>query len=142
MPRGKRNIKKIIIHHSASPVSTTVEDIDRWHKDRGWRGIGYHYVCLQDGSIAEGRNINRAGAHTRGYNKDSIGLCITGNFENHHCPKPRFDKLMSFVAKLIDKHNLSWDHVYYHQQFGNTACCGHFLIEQLKQYLKGRRGTC
>jgi N-acetylmuramoyl-L-alanine amidase len=142
MPKGKRTIKKIIIHHSASPVSTTVEDIDRWHKARGWSGIGYHYVCLEDGTIAKGRNINRSGAHTKGFNKDSIGLCVTGNFQDYHCPKPRFDKLMAFVGELIEKHDLSWDHVYYHKQFGNTACCGHFLIEQLKQYLKGRRCQC
>ena len=139
MPRGKRTIKRIIIHHSASPVSTTVEDIDRWHKERGWRGIGYHYVCLEDGSIAEGRHINKRGAHTRGHNTDSIGICITGNFQDYHCPKPRFDKLMAFVGEQIKKYKLSWKDVFYHKQFADTACCGHFLIEQLKQYLKGKR---
>jgi len=142
MPRGKRTIRKIIIHHSASPTSTTVEDIDRWHKARGWSGIGYHYVCLQDGTIENGRPVNKRGAHTLNHNGDSIGICVTGNFQDYHCPKPRFDKLMKFVNELLQTHNLSWDHVYYHKQFSNTACCGHFLIEQLKQYLKSRRGTC
>ena len=142
MPKGKRNIRKIILHHSASPVATTVEQINQWHLDRGWSGIGYHYVCVEDGSIKKGRNINRIGAHTKGQNKDSIGVCITGNFQDYHCPKPRFDKLMSFIQKLIDKHSLSWNDVYYHQQFGNTLCCGFFLIEQLKQYLKGKKGSC
>tara|TARA_B100000676_G_C17483595_1_gene534649 strand:+ start:176 stop:604 length:429 start_codon:yes stop_codon:yes gene_type:complete len=142
MPRGKRTIRRIIIHHSASPVSTTVEDIDRWHKERGWRGIGYHFVCLEDGTIAPGRHINKRGAHTKGENYDSIGLCVTGNFQDYHCPKPRFDKLMAFVGELIEKYDLSWDHVFYHKQFANTLCCGHFLIEQIKQYMKGRRGQC
>lgn len=142
MPKGKRKINAIIIHHSASPVSTTVHQIDTWHKDRGWKCIGYHFVCLEDGTIAEGRNINRRGAHTLGYNKHSIGICVTGNFQDYHCPKPRFDKLMAFVGELIEKYDLSWDHVFYHKQFANTLCCGHFLIEQIKQHLKGRRGQC
>lgn len=142
MPKGRRIIKMIIIHHSASPVSTTVHQIDTWHKDRGWKCIGYHFVCLEDGTIAEGRNINRRGAHTLGYNKHSIGICVTGNFQDYHCPKPRFDKLMAFVGELIKQYDLSWDHVFYHKQFANTLCCGHFLIEQIKQHLKGRRGQC
>ena len=142
MPRGKRKMDKIIIHQSASPTTTTVEDIDRWHKDRGWSGIGYHFVCLKDGEIATGRPINQRGAHTYNHNGTSIGICVTGNFENHHCPKPRFDKLMAFVAELLEKHELQWTDVYYHKQFSNTKCCGHFLIEQLKQFLKGRRRRC
>ena len=44
MAKGKRRIDKIIIHHSASPIGTTVEQIDQWHKARGWTGIGYHFV--------------------------------------------------------------------------------------------------
>lgn len=71
-----------------------------------------------------------------------IGICVTGNFQDYHCPKPRFDKLMAFVGELIEKYDLSWDHVFYHKQFANTLCCGHFLIEQIKQHLKGRRGQC
>jgi len=140
MPRGKRKIDKIIIHHSASPVSTTVDQIDKWHKARGWRGIGYHYVILADGSVEEGRPINKRGAHTLNHNSHSIGICITGNFEDYHCPKPRFDKLMAFVTELLDKYKLGWSEVHYHREFAATKCCGHFLIEQIKQHKKGR--TC
>jgi N-acetylmuramoyl-L-alanine amidase len=137
MPRGKRTIRKIIVHHSASPVSTTVADIDRWHKERGWRGIGYHYVVLEHGEIAEGRHVNKRGAHTLHHNTDSIGICVTGNFENYHCPKPRFDALVHFINELIDKYDLDWTKVHYHKEFANTACCGKFLIDQLIQYRRG-----
>lgn len=75
-----RNITKIIVHCSATPEGRdfTVVDIDKWHKARGWQGIGYHYVVYRDGSVHEGRNIAVAGAHTSGHNKNSIGVCYIG----------------------------------------------------------------
>lgn len=75
-----REINRIILHCSATPEGKdfTVADIDRWHKARGWQGIGYHYVVYRDGSVHEGRNIAVAGAHTSGYNKNSIGVCYIG----------------------------------------------------------------
>lgn len=75
-----REINRIILHCSATPEGKdfTVADIDRWHKQRGWQGIGYHYVVYRDGSIHNGRDIAVAGAHTSGYNKNSIGICYIG----------------------------------------------------------------
>lgn len=138
MAKGRRTINKIIVHHSASAPSTTVADIDRWHKDRGWRGIGYHFVVLEDGEVAKGRDINKQGAHTLNHNKDSIGICVTGNFENYHCPKHRFDALIDHINKLIADYSLDWSKVFYHKEFANTACCGKFLISQLVQYRRGQ----
>ena len=138
LARGKRTIKKIIIHHSASPTTTTVEQINDWHLARGWSGIGYHYVLLDDCTIAKGRSLNKSGAHTKGQNKHSIGICVTGNFEDYHCPAPRFSALMAHVSTLLCDYDLKWSDVYYHQEFAATACCGKFLIEQIKQFLKGR----
>lgn len=75
-----REITRIILHCSATPEGKdfTVADIDKWHKARGWQGIGYHYVIYRDGSVHEGRDITVAGAHTSGYNKNSIGVCYIG----------------------------------------------------------------
>lgn len=75
-----REITRIILHCSATPEGKdfTVADIDRWHKARGWQGIGYHYVVYRDGSVHNGRDIAVAGAHTSGYNRDSIGVCYIG----------------------------------------------------------------
>ena len=75
-----REITRIILHCSATPEGKdfTVADIDKWHKARGWQGIGYHYVVYRDGSMHEGRNIAVVGAHTSGYNKNSIGVCYIG----------------------------------------------------------------
>lgn len=75
-----REINRIILHCSATPEGKdfTVADIDRWHKARGWQGIGYHFVVYRDGSVHNGRDIAVAGAHTSGYNKNSIGVCYIG----------------------------------------------------------------
>ena len=78
-----RKIDKIIIHCSATPEGKpfTVADIDRWHRDRGWQGIGYHYVIYLDGSIHEGRSEEIIGAHCSGQNAQSIGICYIGGLD-------------------------------------------------------------
>lgn len=75
-----RNIKEIIVHCSATPEGRdyTVADIDRWHKQRGWKGIGYHYVVYRDGSVHKGRDVSEIGAHCEGHNTNSIGICYIG----------------------------------------------------------------
>lgn len=75
-----RTIDKIIVHCSATAEGKdfTVADITRWHKARGWRTIGYHFVIYRDGSIHEGRNLAEQGAHCLGQNAHSIGVCYIG----------------------------------------------------------------
>lgn len=75
-----RTINEIIVHCSATPEGKdfTVEDIDRWHRARGWAGIGYHYVVYRDGTVHAGRALARAGAHCTGHNAHSIGVCYIG----------------------------------------------------------------
>ena len=72
-----RKIDKIIIHCSATKegIDFKAKDIDVWHRNQGWDGIGYHYVVDLDGTVEKGRNIEKAGAHTVGQNANSIGIC-------------------------------------------------------------------
>ena len=74
-----RKIKEIIIHCSATKEGRnfTVADIDRWHRERGMRCIGYHFVIYRDGSIHVGRAIEEVGAHCKGHNSVSIGVSLT-----------------------------------------------------------------
>lgn len=80
LKRSKRTITEIIIHCSATPEGRdyTVEDIRRWHKDRGWSDIGYHYVIYRNGHIEPGRDVDIIGAHCVGHNTHSIGICYVG----------------------------------------------------------------
>ena len=57
-----------------------VKEIRRWHMraPRSWSDVGYHYVIRRDGSIEQGRDITRIGAHVKGFNNHSIGICWVG----------------------------------------------------------------
>ncbi len=75
-----RKITDLIIHCSATPEGKpfTAADIDRWHRQRGFDGIGYHYVIHLDGSVHKGRPVEKPGAHCKGHNAHSIGICYVG----------------------------------------------------------------
>lgn len=76
-------VTHIVIHYSATPRGRhiTVADIDAWHKARGWKGIGYHYVIYLDGSVHKGRPDNVVGAHVAGHNTGTIGICYIGGVD-------------------------------------------------------------
>ena len=79
-----RDINKIIVHCSATQEGKKINaaEINLWHLKRGWSGIGYHYVVLLDGTIEYGRSIYKQGAHVKGENKGSIGICYIGGVES------------------------------------------------------------
>ena len=79
-----RKIKKIIVNCSATQEgkNISVDTIRKWHLKRGWRDIGYHFIIGLDGEIEEGRPIEQSGAHTKGHNFDSIGICYIGGVES------------------------------------------------------------
>jgi len=78
-----REINYIAIHCSATKPSmdVPVERIDKWHKRRGWSGIGYHYYIRRNGAIFLGRDLKTPGAHVRGFNNESIGICYEGGID-------------------------------------------------------------
>lgn len=82
-------IKHIIWHCSATPNGQefTAADIHRWHKQRGWKGIGYHFVIGVKGELWSGRAIRynefEAGAHTKGKNSVSLGVCVIGGVDRN-----------------------------------------------------------
>jgi len=85
-----REIDKIIIHCSATREGqdVSVDTIRRWHiVERGWSDIGYHYVIGLDGSIHKGRLNSVQGAHTKGHNKNSLGICYVGGCDKDLKPK-------------------------------------------------------
>ena len=75
-----RKIDLIIIHCSATPEGKDFRaaDIDRWHRQQGFKSIGYHFVVYRDGSVHAGRPIAEVGAHCKGHNATSIGVCYIG----------------------------------------------------------------
>ncbi len=76
-----RKVDFAIIHCSDTPEGRNVKtsEIKRWHtEERGWSDIGYHYVVELDGTIVKGRLDEIVGAHAKGYNSNSIGICYVG----------------------------------------------------------------
>jgi len=76
----QKNVKYIVIHYTATPVESdfSAADIDRMHKKRGWKGIGYHKYIRKSGFIEKGRELREQGAHVRGHNHHSVGVCYEG----------------------------------------------------------------
>jgi N-acetyl-anhydromuramyl-L-alanine amidase AmpD len=75
-----RDINKIIIHCADTPNGKEfhVSDIDKWHKEKGWICVGYHFILPLDGKVEVGRDAGVVGAHAKGYNKESLGICMIG----------------------------------------------------------------
>lgn len=78
-----RKINEIIIHCTAtmSGREVSVDELRKWHKARGWRDVGYHYIVHLDGSVSLGRPAIEIGAHCSGHNKESIGVVYVGGLD-------------------------------------------------------------
>ena len=122
-----RKIKEIIIHCSATPEGKdfTVQDIDRWHRQRGWRGIGYHYVIYRDGSVHAGRSLQIVGAHCKGHNAMSIGICYIGGLSKDGKPKDtRTPEQKQALKALVMKLKKDYPNatIHGHNEFAAKAC--------------------
>lgn len=122
-----RKIDEIIIHCSATPQGrhVTVDDIDRWHRDRGFRCVGYHYVIYLDGSVARGRDESEIGAHCTGHNAHSIGVCYVGGCDSRMRPADtrtpaQRRALHDLVADLTKRYPGATVHG--HREFAAKAC--------------------
>ena len=123
-----RDIDKIIVHCSAtkSGVDISAQTIRDWHiNGNGWTDIGYHYVIRLDGSIEVGRSENVVGAHTKGHNANSIGVCYVGGLD---CEGNAMDTRTSEQRKaLIDllkvlKRKYWKAKIYGHNEFSSKTC--------------------
>lgn len=122
-----RTIREIIVHCSATAEGKafTVSDIRRWHKERGFSDIGYHYVVYLDGTVHEGRPVSQQGAHCLGHNAHSIGVCYIGGLAaDGKTPKDtrtvaQRAALRSLVERLARQYGAS---VHGHREFAAKAC--------------------
>ena len=123
-----RKIYELIIHCSATPEGKdfTVQDIDRWHKQRGWTGCGYHFVIRLDGTVEKGRDIDLIGAHCVGHNANSIGVCYIGGCEaDGKTPKDtRTPAQRSALRNIITTLKAVYPQitVHGHREFSKKAC--------------------
>ena len=127
-----RPLNRIILHSTATPEGrdVSVVEIRNWHLDRGWDDIGYHYVIYRDGSVNKGRPVERAGAHVRGHNANSIGVCYIGGVEatkrdgkwqakDTRTPEQK-ESLRNLIEDLMFDYPLATLHG--HNEFAAKAC--------------------
>ena len=101
------------------------KDIDRWHKERGWKGIGYHYVIDIDGTVEKGRPDAEIGSHCVGKNKNSIGIVYVGGLDKNGRPKDtrtpeQKEALWELLRVLLVKYPKAV--IKGHNNFSNKAC--------------------
>ena len=113
--------EKIIFHHAARSIWDP-EGINEFHKSKGWKGIGYNYYIRKDGSIYLGRDENAEGAHTKGENSSSIGICLEGNFEEEEITKEQFESIEKLTHYLILKYDIY--KIMGHRDVYETLCPG------------------
>ena len=115
-----RNINEIIIHCSDTPNFKWFDasDIRSWHRERGWSDIGYHDVILISGEVQEGRPIRLIGAHCRGKNRNSIGICLIG--------RDKFKQEQLESLEMVIKS--------YQKIFGNLKVSQHSEYDNKKPY--------
>ena len=123
-----RPINEIIIHCAATPEGKdfTVEDIRKWHLNRGFNDIGYHYVIYRDGSIHKGRPIEKIGAHCTGHNSKTIGVCYIGGVDKNNKPKDtrteeQKEAINNLLIKLL-KDYPSINKISGHCKYAKKAC--------------------
>lgn len=120
----------IVLHHAESS-NCTVEDINRWHKNNGWAGIGYHYFVRKDGSIYKGRPDNAIGAHAKGHNTNSLGVCAEGRYMTESMPQVQKDSIIELCKYLKNKYGIS--RIYGHRELMSTDCPGvNYPLQDIK----------
>ena len=124
-----REINKIIVHCSATREGENfdVAEIRKWHVEgRGWSDIGYHFYIDLHGEIHKGRDIAKIGAHCKGHNRNSIGICYCGGVEaDGKTPKDtrnveQKEALLAVLRTLKAMYPNAVIHS--HKDFANKAC--------------------
>ena len=116
-----RKITLIIIHCSATPEGRNL-DFEACRHDhihhRGFSDIGYHYYIRRDGTVVKTRALALVGAHVKGYNKYSIGICYEGGLDAQGCPKDTRTPEQRAALRLLVHQLLRRFH-------GEVRVCGH-----------------
>lgn len=118
----------IVVHCSATKASMNhldAKEIDQWHRERGWRKIGYHWVIRRDGIIEQGRELDEVGAHVKGFNFKSIGICMVGGLDKDGNPASNYtDKQWKSLTSLVRQMRLL---------YSNAEVIGHCDFPNVKK---------
>lgn len=140
-----RIIRKIVVHCSASdhmydddfkaikalhtaPQSEPIQWGNYNTRGKGFMDIGYHYVVTQDGALHLGRNLDDPGAHCKGNNQDSVGVCVTGD---KIFTAKQMDTLEKLLLNLKLVFNLKKENIVGHKELDSLKTCPNFNLKTL-----------
>lgn len=134
------NPKKVILHCSDSPdnMNITIDDIEQWHKDRGFKKIGYHYVIHKDGEVKAGRNPKEVGAHVKGHNNDSIGICWIGRNDLNEVQK---FALIYMYLYIKSKFKIDYEQWFGHYEINPGKTCPNLDMDIIREMFCKTAGT-
>lgn len=122
-----RELKEIILHCTATKEGQdySVEQVRKWHLDRGFNDIGYHFLIRLDGTVEAGRPLETVGAHCKGHNANSIGIAYVGGLDKNGRPKdtrtlPQKEAMRRLVYDL--KQYFPRLEVHGHNEYSTKAC--------------------
>jgi N-acetylmuramoyl-L-alanine amidase len=123
------NVRFVVIHHTANAnPNWGVKDCHKSHQqDRGWSGIGYNYFIEQSGVVYEGRadeDRDYIGAHVEGYNSESVGVCLAGNYDTQTPTSANLDVVAAVTAMLLNRYKLDVGAIRYHSDLADKSCPG------------------
>ena len=125
-------VTDIVVHHADGDL--TAAEIHRIHREeRGWAGIGYHYVVELDGDIHRGRPEKKVGAHCNEHNAHTIGVCFSGDYEVRKAmPRAQLGSGRELIADLRRRYPKARVRGHGQMPANATACPGrHFPMAQL-----------
>lgn len=120
-----RDINKHIVHCSDSETGD-VNIIRRWHLERGFADVGYHFIIRRDGVIEVGRQMSQIGAHCENHNHDSVGTCLVGKAS---FTPAQFESLKKLHAQLLVLFPALV--AYPHNAFNNHKTCPNFNVGEV-----------
>ena len=126
----------IAVHCAATRPSMDIGavEIDRMHRQLGFKCIGYHKVIRRDGSVEDGRPLDQIGAHVENWNSVSVGICMVGGVSEHDINKPEANFTEAqYVAleKLLTELRVMYPHAHIqgHRDFPRVAkACPSFSV--------------
>lgn len=136
---SKRSVTRRGVQHHMEAQGGAA-DCHRWHKERGWSGIGYHFVVRKDGTIEQGRPMGTVGAHAQGANSDTVGVSCEGRYGiEKSMPNAQFASLVALWWWLFGQYKLTTAKLFRHKDVGDTDCPGkYFPFDRLKKALDGK----
>ncbi len=90
---NKREVTNLIVIHCAATkpsMDIGLREIRQWHVQKGWLDVGYHYIIRRDGTVETGRPHDVVGAHVKGHNSESLGICMVGGIDDAGKPQDNF----------------------------------------------------